>query len=88
MKGSYQDYRDERFASLYPKAKELMHCFNVKEEFLPLFLRYKNKFWDSLEYWVLPPAVQARIKERSVVLSPLLGLASVESLAPAYSLRN
>jgi len=86
MKGSYQDYKDERFASLYPKAKELMRCFDVKEEFLPLFLRYKNKFWDSLEYWVLPPAVQARIKERSVVLSPLLGLASVESPMPAYSL--
>ncbi|MGB9874159.1 MAG: hypothetical protein ACPLRS_04230 [Hydrogenobacter sp.] len=86
MKGSYQEFSDERFAQLYPKAKELMRCFNVKEEFLPLFLRYKNKFWDSLEYWVLPPPVQARIKDRSVVLSPLFGFASVESPMPEYVL--
>lgn len=86
MKGSYQEFIGRRFAQLYPKTKELMRCFNVKEEFLPLFLRYKNRFWDSLEYWVLPPLVQARIKDRSVVLNPLLGLASVESPMPEYVL--
>lgn len=86
MKGSHQEFSDERFAQLYPKVEELMRCFNVKKEFLPLFLRYKNMFWQSLEYWVLPPPVQARIKDRSVVLSPLLGLASVESPMPEYVL--
>lgn len=73
-----------RFAHLHQKAERLMRCFDVYGEPLPLWRRFKNRFWESLEYWVLPPAVQKRINDRSIVLSPLFGIASVESPIPEY----
>ncbi|MEZ0360709.1 MAG: hypothetical protein ABWK04_02245 [Hydrogenobacter sp.] len=82
--GQYIGTFEERFAHLHQKAERLIRCFGVYGEPLPLWRRFKNRFWDSLEYWVLPPAVQKRINDRSLVLSPLFGIASVESPIPEY----
>jgi len=52
------------------------------EDLLPVWRRFKNSFWDSLEFWVLPPPVQSFIAQRSFVLSPLLGLVDINSPMP------
>lgn len=83
MKGSQQSMPHTGFFET--KAQKLVRCFRVGEDLLPVFRRFKNAFWESLEYWVLPPAVQKRIKERSLVLSPLLGIALIDSPVPNYN---
>ncbi|WP_448588322.1 peroxide stress protein YaaA [Thermocrinis sp.] len=71
------------FQELTPKRAELINYFDVSmEELSPVWRRFKNSFWDSLEFWVLPPPVQSFIQEFSLVLSPLLGLIKVDSPIP------
>jgi len=71
------------FQELTAKRVELINCFGISmEDLLPAWRRYKNNFWDSLEFWVLPPAVQNFISDHSLVLSPILGLISINSPLP------
>ncbi|WP_333783945.1 peroxide stress protein YaaA [Thermocrinis sp.] len=71
------------FQELTAKRVELINCFGISmEELLPAWRRYKNNFWDSLEFWVLPSEVQSFISARSLVLSPLLGLININSPIP------
>ncbi len=69
--------------------RELLQCAKVDTDLppLPVWRRFKNAFWDSLEFWILPPPVQKRIEEHSMVLSPLYGLLGLSDLIPYYSLR-
>jgi len=67
------------------ESKKLLECFGVGGYALPLYRRFKNGFWDGLEFWVLPPPVQKRIVENSLILCPLLGLARVDEPIPHYS---
>ena len=53
---------------------------------VPVWRRFKNSFWSSLEFWVLPPSVQRRIEDRGIVLSPLYGFLKVNDLIPFYML--
>ncbi|WP_448583992.1 peroxide stress protein YaaA [Thermocrinis sp.] len=71
------------FQELTPKRVELINCFGISmEDLSPVWRRYKNHFWDSLEFWVLPSEVQSFISDRSLVLSPLLGLININSPLP------
>ncbi len=83
------DGQSLHFPHLEPIRQKLLLCAEVKRGLpsLPVWRRFKSTFWDSLEFWVLPPAVQKRIEERSVVLSPLYGLLGISDLIPYYKLR-
>jgi cytoplasmic iron level regulating protein YaaA (DUF328/UPF0246 family) len=71
------------FEGLNPKRIEVINCLGINmEEPLPLWRRLKGRFWESLEFWVLPPPVQEFIVERAVVLSPLFGLLRVDTPIP------
>jgi cytoplasmic iron level regulating protein YaaA (DUF328/UPF0246 family) len=71
------------FEGLNPKRIEVINCLGINmEEPLPLWRRLKGRFWESLEFWVLPPPVQEFIVESSVVLSPLFGLLKVDTPIP------
>lgn len=50
--------------------------------FSPLWRRYKNAFWESLEFWVLPPPVARFIEEHSLVPSPVYGLLKPSACLP------
>ncbi len=74
------------FPFLNTYRKEVAEYFGVpRSPLLPLWRRYRGAFWDSLEFWCLPPEVQKKLEERGVVISPLLGLARPSDLAPRYS---
>jgi cytoplasmic iron level regulating protein YaaA (DUF328/UPF0246 family) len=71
------------FEKLNPKRIEVINCLGISmDEPLPLWRRLKGGFWESLEFWVLPPPVQEFIVESSVVLSPLFGLLKVDTPIP------
>ncbi len=73
------------FPELNPLRKALVDFFNVKLiPLTPVWRRYKNRFWEELCFWVLPPPVQKRIEERGVVLSPLFGLLKPSDNIPKY----
>jgi len=68
VKGDYfsiwENRERNRFPELNPYRKELIEHFNVETKPLaPAWRRYKGKFWDSLEFWCLPPEVQQNIIE-------------------------
>jgi len=74
------------FPFLNTYRREIAEFFGVKRTpLLPLWRRYKGPFWDSLEFWCLPPEVQKKLEERGMVISPLLGFAKPYDLAPKYS---
>jgi hypothetical protein len=71
------------FERLNPKRIEVINCLGINmDEPLPLWRRLKGRFWESLEFWVLPPPVQEFIVESTVVLSPLFGLLKVDTPIP------
>ncbi|ADC89870.1 conserved hypothetical protein [Thermocrinis albus DSM 14484] len=77
---SIQDYP---FPRLNPQRLKMMECTHANmDNLLPVWRRYKGPFWESLEFWVLPPPVQKRLAERSVVMSPLLGLVHIDTPIP------
>ncbi len=69
--------------------EKLLKCALVDKSLslLPVWRRFKNPFWEALEFWVLPPLVQKRIENFSLVLSPLYGFLSISDLIPFYQLR-
>lgn len=66
----------------------LAKCASLDESapLLPVWRRFKGPFWDSLEFWALPQAVQERIESFALVLSPLYGFLSIWSSIPLYRL--
>ncbi len=80
------DVKFNSFIQLNQKRKETIEYFNLTCPCIPVWRRFKNKFWDHLQYWILPESVKEHIKVRSVVLSPAFGLLSVEDSIPRYSL--
>lgn len=80
-----KDCKDGRFE--LPEIEPLAR--SVEREFLkeslppsPLWRRYKNAFWESLEFWVLPPPVAEYIDGHSFVPSPVYGLLKPSACLP------
>ncbi|MFN3598810.1 MAG: peroxide stress protein YaaA [Aquificaceae bacterium] len=48
----------------------------------PLYRRFGNSFWESLELWVMPPDVVKYIVDNSWVLSPIYGLIKANACIP------
>ncbi|GAB6065703.1 peroxide stress protein YaaA [Aquifex pyrophilus] len=81
----WESKEHNRFPQLNPYREELIKHFNVSTSPLaPAWRRYKGKFWDSLEFWCLPPKVQQDIKDKGIILSPLFGMLGVEDYIPKY----
>ncbi|MFN3813888.1 MAG: hypothetical protein ACK4SM_04620 [Aquificaceae bacterium] len=80
------DAKFNNFIQLNQKRKEILGYFNLTCPCISLWRRFKNRFWDHLQYWVLPKSVKEHIKVRSIVLSPAFGILSVEDTIPRYSL--
>jgi len=82
----WEDRDKNRFLELNPYRKELIDYFKVETKPLaPAWRRYKGSFWDSLEFWCLPPEVQQKIIDRGVIISPLFGMLGVNDSIPRYS---
>ncbi|RMH00566.1 MAG: peroxide stress protein YaaA [Aquificota bacterium] len=80
-----KDCGENRFA--FPEVEPL--AVKVEESFLkgekhllPAWKRFKSVFWESLEFWVLPPPVAQFIDEHSLVFSPVYGLLKPSSCIP------
>ncbi len=84
-----EDEQSVSFDEFEPIRKTLIKCafLDKSAHLLPVWRRFKGPFWDSLEFWVLPPVVQKRIEKHSLVLSPLYGFLSISNLIPLYKLK-
>ncbi|AAC06849.1 peroxide stress protein YaaA [Aquifex aeolicus] len=82
----WENREKNRFPELNPYRKELIEYFKVETKPLaPAWRRYNGKFWDSLEFWCLPPEVQQNIIDRGIIISPLFGMLGVNDPIPRYS---
>ncbi|MCS7307910.1 MAG: peroxide stress protein YaaA [Aquificaceae bacterium] len=48
----------------------------------PLYRRFANSFWESLEFWSMPKKVKDYLLEHSWVMSPLHGLVKPDACVP------
>lgn len=70
-------------AGLEPLALAVERSFlKGGDELLPVWKRFKSPFWESLEFWVLPPPVAQFIDEHSLVPSPVYGILKPSSCIP------
>ncbi|WP_172838440.1 peroxide stress protein YaaA [Thermocrinis minervae] len=82
LKDFFTEESINRFRELDDKRIELLKVISCQEELLPVWRRYAGPFWNSLEFWVLPPKVQNHLAENSVVISPVFGLLSLNDWIP------
>ncbi|MCX8164150.1 MAG: peroxide stress protein YaaA [Aquificaceae bacterium] len=81
---NYRDCNEDRFylKEFEPFSRLLERNFLQNSNLAPLYRRFADTFWESLEFWVLPPRVKEYIKEHSWVLSPLYGLLKPTACVP------
>jgi cytoplasmic iron level regulating protein YaaA (DUF328/UPF0246 family) len=83
----WYEEKNNRYLFLNPEREEIIKSFGVGDyPLLPAWRRYKGTFWDNLHMWALPSAVQRRIEERGIILSPLFGILAPSDLIPPYRL--
>ena len=80
----FKNCDDSRFTleEFEPLARSIEKEFVKDYSLAPLYRRFRNVFWESLELWVLPPPVVRYIEENSWVLSPLYGLVKPTACIP------